>query len=104
MEVLDENSDLIAWFSDDPDDFNSFSDFELKIRRLVIELNEEIFSIGSHLFGYDEDNALEYIKLLGSINRTIYLSQLSRRNFARYGLCQIIDLQAVTQTSWTNQG
>lgn len=68
MEVLDENSDLIAWFSDDPDDFNSFSDYELKIRRLVIELNEEIFSIGSHLFGYDEDNALEYIKLLGSIN------------------------------------
>ncbi len=68
MEVLDENDGLIAWFSDDPDDFYSFSDYELKIRRLVIELNEELFSIGSHLLGYDENNALEYIKLLGSIN------------------------------------
>ena len=68
MEVLDENDGLIAWFSDDPDDFYSFSDYELKIRRLVIELNEELFSIGTHLLGYDENNALEYIKLLGSIN------------------------------------
>jgi tetratricopeptide (TPR) repeat protein len=68
MDVLDENGDLIAWFSDDPDDFNSFSDYELKIRRLVIELNEELFSIGSYLLGYDEDNALEYIKLLRRIN------------------------------------
>ena len=68
MEVLDENDGLIAWFSDDPDDFYSFSDYELKIRRLVIELNEELFSIGSHLLGYDENNTLEYIKLLGSIN------------------------------------
>lgn len=68
MEVLNENDDLIAWFSADPDDWNSFSDYELKIRILVIELNEELFSIGSHLLGYDEDNALEYIKLLGSIN------------------------------------
>lgn len=67
MEVLDENGDLITWFSDDPDDFNSFSDYELKIRRLVIELNEELFTVGSHLLGYDETNALEYIKLLGRI-------------------------------------
>ena len=68
MEVLDENSDLIAWFSDDPDDWNSFSDYERKIRRMILELNEELFSIGSHLLGYDENNALEYIKLLGKIN------------------------------------
>lgn len=68
MEALDENDDLIVWFSDDPDDFNSFSDYELNIRRLVIELNEELFCIGSRLLGYDEDSALEYIKLLGTIN------------------------------------
>ena len=42
MEVLDEKGDLIAWFSDDPDDWNSISDYENRIRRMVLEVNEEL--------------------------------------------------------------
>jgi tetratricopeptide (TPR) repeat protein len=68
MEVLDEKGDLIAWFSDDPDDWNSFSDYENRVRRMVLELNEELFSTGCHLLGYNGTNALDFIKLLGSIN------------------------------------
>ena len=68
MEVLDENGDLITWLSDDPDDWNSFSDYENRIRRMVLELNEELFSTGCHLLGYNGTNALDFIKLLGSIN------------------------------------
>ena len=68
MEVLDEKGDLIAWFSDDPDDWNSFSDYENRVRRMILELNEELFSAGCHLLGYNGTNALDFIKLLGSIN------------------------------------
>ena len=68
MEVLDENGDLITWLSDDPDDWNSFSDYENRVRRMVLELNEELFYAGCHLLGYNGTNALGYIKLLGNIN------------------------------------
>ena len=68
MEVLDGNGDLITWLSDNPDDWNTFSDYERQIRRLVLELNEELFCSGEHLLGYNGTNALEYIKLLGNIN------------------------------------
>ena len=67
MDILDGNGDFIGWFSDDPDDFYSFSDYELKIQRMVLELNEELFCTGNHLLGYDAHNALEYIQLLGKI-------------------------------------
>lgn len=67
MDILDGNGDFVGWLSDDPDDFNSFSDYELKIQRMVLELNEELFCTGNHLLGYDVNNALEYIKLLGKI-------------------------------------
>lgn len=68
MEVLDENGDLITWLSEDPDDWNSYSDYERQIRRMVLELNEELFSAGCHLLGFNGTNALDYIKLLGCIN------------------------------------
>lgn len=32
--------DFVSWFSDDPDDWNSFSDYEQRIRNLVQEYNE----------------------------------------------------------------
>lgn len=68
MEALDENGDLIAWLSDDPDDFNSHSDYEGKLQRMILDINEESFCVGDCLLGYDSNNPLEYIKLLGSIN------------------------------------
>lgn len=68
MDILDDNGDFVGWFSDAPDDFNCFSDYELKIQRMVLELNEDLFNVGSHLLGYDVHNAIEYIKLLGRIN------------------------------------
>lgn len=68
MEALDKNGDLIAWLSDDPDDFNSHSDYESKLQRMILDINEELFCVGDCLLGYDSNNPLEYIKLLGSIN------------------------------------
>ena len=68
MEALDKNGDLIAWLSDDPDDFNSHSDYESKLQRMILDINEELFCVGDCLLGYDTNNPLEYIKLLGSIN------------------------------------
>ena len=68
MEAIDENGDLIVWLSDDPDDFNSYSDYESIIQRMILEINEELFCVGNCLLGYDTNNSLEYIKLLRSIN------------------------------------
>lgn len=68
MEVMDKDGELVCWFSDDPDDWNSFSDYELKIKRMVLEYNEDAFSLGEHLLGYDSYQALELIKLLSKLN------------------------------------
>ena len=68
MEAIDENGDLIAWLSDDPDDWNSFSDYERKIKRMVLEYNEVAFCFGEHLLGYNSYQALELIKLLAKLN------------------------------------
>ena len=38
MEAIDENGDLIVWLSDDPDDFNSYSDYESIIQRIILEM------------------------------------------------------------------
>ena len=58
MEILDENGDFIAWFSDDPDDWNSYSDYMRRIRRLVLEYNEVAFEVGAHLLGYNEKDSI----------------------------------------------
>lgn len=68
MEAIDENGDLIAWLSDDPDDFNSHSDYESRLQRMILDINEELFCVGVCLLGYDANSPLEYIKLLGGIN------------------------------------
>lgn len=68
MEVLDEKGELVCWLSDDPDDWNSFSDYERKIRTEVLEYNEEAFCLGEHLLGYDWYEKLEFIKLLAKLN------------------------------------
>lgn len=68
MEAIDENGNLIAWLSDDPDDFNSHSDYESRLQRMILDINEELFCVGDCLLGYDTNNPLEYIKLLGIIN------------------------------------
>ena len=63
MEVIDESGDFIAWLSNDPDDWNSFSDYERKIKRMVLEYNEVAFCFGEHLLGYDSYQALELCEL-----------------------------------------
>ena len=68
MEILDENGDFIAWFSDDPDDWNSYSDYMRRIRRLVLEYNEVAFEVGAHLLGYNEKDSIEYVKLLTKVS------------------------------------
>ena len=82
MEVLDEKGDLIAWFSDDPDDWNSFSDYENRVRRMVLELNEELFSAGCHLLGRGAVTVPVIChKLMGRLrsisgNQTAYLDRI----------------------------
>lgn len=68
MELLDEKGELVCWLSDDPDDWNSFSDYERKIRTEVLEYNEEAFCLGGHLLGYNGFEKLEFIKLLAKLN------------------------------------
>ena len=68
MEVVDKDGELVCWLSDDPDDWNSFSDYERKIKRMVLEYNEDAFNLGEHLLGYDSYQALEMIKLLAKLN------------------------------------
>jgi len=46
MEVVDKDGELVCWMSDDPDDWNSFSDYERKIKRMVLEYNEDAFNLG----------------------------------------------------------
>jgi tetratricopeptide (TPR) repeat protein len=68
MEVIDDNGELACWLSDDPDDWNSWSDYERKIRTKVLDYNEEAFCLGEHLLGYDGYEAIKMIKLLSKIN------------------------------------
>jgi len=67
-EVLDKDGNLITWFSDDPDDWNSWSDYLRKIRTMVLEYNEEAFVVGEHLLGFDWFKVLDMIKMLARIN------------------------------------
>lgn len=67
MEVLDDNGELVCWLSDDPDDWNSWSDYERKIKKEVLEYNEEAFCLGEHLLGYDSYEAIKLIELLAKL-------------------------------------
>lgn len=64
MEVLDEKGELLCWMSDDPDDWNSWSDYECRIKEAILEYNEEAFCLGEHLLGYDSFETIKLIKLL----------------------------------------
>jgi TPR repeat protein len=66
--AVGENGGLIAFCSDDPDDWNTWSDYERNIRRMVLEYNEEAFVAGEHLLGFDWYRVLDMIKLLARIN------------------------------------
>ena len=67
-EALDEDGNLIAYYSDDPDDWFSRSDYECWIQKMVMEFNEEAFFYGEHLLGFDWFKVLDMIKLLAKIN------------------------------------
>lgn len=67
-EAFDEKGNLIAYYSDDPDDWFNWSDYECKIREMVLEFNEEAFSLGLHLLGFDWFKVVDMIKLLAKIN------------------------------------
>ena len=68
MEIVDKDGEFVCWLSEDPDDWNSFSDYELKIKRMVLEYNEDAFSLGEHLLGYDSYQPIDKIKLLAKLN------------------------------------
>ena len=59
--------DFICWVSEDPDDWNSFSDYERKLRFHVHEYNEEACCLGDPLLGVIGNDLL---------NTIVYLSEL----------------------------
>ena len=67
-EALDEDGNLIAYYSDNPDDWFCWRDYECKIREMVLEFNEEAFSLGVHLLGFDWYKVVDMIRLLAKIN------------------------------------
>jgi tetratricopeptide (TPR) repeat protein len=67
-EWYDKNGEFAGWVSDDPDDWNSFSDYERRIRNMVMKYNEEAFVLGEHLLGFDLYKVLDMISLLSRIN------------------------------------
>jgi len=52
MEVTDSNGELIAWFSDDPDDCNSFSDYEYRLKDLITAYNAKAAAMSQPILGY----------------------------------------------------
>ena len=95
MEVLDGNGDLITWLSDDPDDWNSYSDYENRIRRMVLELNEELFSAGCHLL-------LTLLSYSEASIPIILLTLTYKRNFVKSGDGQTIVFPVVTRIMKTD--
>lgn len=68
MDSKDTNEeDFVCWVSEDPDDWNSFSNYERKLRTLVHEYNEEACCLGEPLLGVIGNDPL---------NTIVYLSEL----------------------------
>lgn len=60
--------DFVCWFSDDPDDWNCFSDYEQKIRNLVQEYNEMAVEANEPLLPILDDDPLCTIVRLSELN------------------------------------
>lgn len=60
--------DFACWLSDDPDDWNSFSDYERRIRRLVQEYNEMAVESNEPLLPVLDDDPLYAIVRLSELN------------------------------------
>ena len=67
-EWYDKNGEFVGWISDDPDDWNTWSDYERKIRLMILEYNEEAFAQGEHQLGFDWVHVYDMVKLLSKIN------------------------------------
>lgn len=60
--------DFVCWLSDDPDDWNCFSDYEQKIRNLVQEYNEIAVEANEPLLPILDDDSLYTIVRLSELN------------------------------------
>lgn len=60
--------DFVCWLSDDPDDWNSFSDYEQRIRSLVQEYNEMAVEANEPLLPILDDDPLYTIVQLSELN------------------------------------
>jgi hypothetical protein len=60
--------DFICWVSEDPDDWNSFSDYERKLRPLVHEYNEEACCLCEPLLGIICNDPLNTIVSLSELH------------------------------------
>lgn len=61
-------NDFVCWLSDDPDDWNSFSNYEQRIRNLVQEYNEMAVEANEPLLPVLDDNPLYTIVQLSELN------------------------------------
>lgn len=123
MEVVDKYGDLIAWFSDDLDDFNSFIDYEYRIRDLINGYNDKANAIGKPLLGFISLEMVDYLSVLlpeavpeltKELNEIRYWS-ICRKNsmhpdgegdedeyLSEYGP-RFIDARTYTKYGWSNE-
>jgi hypothetical protein len=71
--------DFVCWFSDDPDDWNCFSDYEQKIRNLVQEYNEMAVEADEPLLPILDDDPLYTIVQLSELNVDKQTNQEQRK-------------------------
>ena len=66
--IVTNTDDFVCWLSDDPDDWNSFSDYEQRIRNLVQEYNEMAVEANEPLLPILDDDPLCTIVRLSELN------------------------------------
>lgn len=71
--------DFVCWLSDDPDDWNSFSDYEQRIRSLVQEYNKMAVEANEPLLPILDDDPLYTIVQLSELNVSKQTNQELRK-------------------------
>lgn len=66
--VANEDNDFVAWFSNDPDDWNSFSDYESAIEKCVMEYNKVAVAHRYPLLRYTSETFFGDILNLSRLN------------------------------------
>ena len=91
--------DFVCWLSDDPDDWNCFSDYEQRIRSLVQEYNKMTVKANEPLLPILDDAPLHTIVRLSELNVSKLTHQELRMKTALTRIAVKTAL-AVNRTNW----